>query len=186
MVSIMNVGRGKSFARVVGFATIACLAVSACGAKSGPNQGDSTSTTLPVTSTTISAESSAVLEGYRSFWNAYLAAANPMNPTDPGLAAHATGEELGKVRSTFLARKGAGQVIKGTTDLAPVVKSVNGDKATVTDCYFDHTQVYDASGNPQGTADVERQLVEASLQREDGVWKVAAISHKGSGCTSSS
>jgi hypothetical protein len=128
-----------------------------------------------------------VIADYEAFWAAYLAAADPMNPEDPRLGAHATGTELRHVGSAFLARKGLGQIIKGTFDFAPLVASVEDDRAVVRDCYFDHTLVYVAATNqPVGQPDTVRQLVTVRLvfDHPSETWKVSEITHEGSGCTS--
>ena len=121
--------------------------------------------------------------GYRAFWDAYLAAADPMNPTHPGLAEHATGEQLMSVQSAFLAFRSAGHVIRGTYDLAPEVVSFDGTTAVISDCYDDATGVYDAeTGARQDADDPRRHEVTARLERVDGAWKVAQVTHKGDGC----
>ena len=116
-----------------------------------------------------------------------MAAADPMSPEDSQLRQYATGEELQHVGGAFVARKSAGQVIRGTLDLAPTLISIAGDQATVRDCYFDHTRVYNATTNqPDSPEDTVRQLITATLQRDSatGLWKVARIKHEGSGCAS--
>lgn len=88
----------------------------------------SSSTPTTVTTVAISDENQAVLTAYRSFWDAYIAASDPMNPDFPGLAERAVGEELDTVRRTLLARKSAGEVFLGTMDLSPRVTVVTGDR----------------------------------------------------------
>ena len=140
------------------------------------------------TTSTVADLKAAVLADYRAFWDAYLAVVNPMSPGDARLTAHAAGEELQKLNGSFLARKSAGEVIKGSLDLAPVVVDVAADQATVRDCYLDRTQVFDASGSPKAALDTERQLVTVRLILDSTShrWKVANITHERSGCTSAS
>ena len=126
-----------------------------------------------------------VLDAYVAFWNdGYLAAADPMDPTNPALAAHATGEQLETLESAFLARQANGEVIRGTLDLAPRVVSVVGETATVRDCYLDNTGIYDAvTGERHDTATGVRHLVTATLVLEDETWKVSDLTQEGDGCT---
>ena len=104
-----------------------------------------TATTPTTAATTTSTPEQAVLAGYRAFWDGYLKAADPMDPRSPVLARVATGDELEQLQRAFLARQSVGEVIRGTLDLAPLVKTVDGSSATVTDCYADHTGIYDAA-----------------------------------------
>lgn len=183
LVSVESTVLGKRFVLI---ALLPCLAagmtLSACGGKS-KNEVQDTTTSTSVTSTSLPAREAAVIDSYRQFWSAYLAAANPMNPMDPALAQHATGEELIQVRNHFLSRKAVGQDIRGTIDLAPRVATVSDTQATVADCYFDHTQHFSTETNtPVESADTVRQSITATLVYVDGTWKVQSINHEGSGC----
>ena len=164
------------------------LAAVACSSSGGDGTA-ATSTTAPssttVTSTTAPSVDETVLGAYRAFWDAYLAAADPMDPEHPLLAQHATGEQLGILQRAFLARKAGGEVIRGALDLAPRVVSVLGDEATVRDCYLDNTGVFDAAtGERKDRASGVRHLVSASMRLDGGSWKVSRIDKEGDGCTS--
>jgi hypothetical protein len=183
LVSVDSTVLGSRFALVV---LLPCLVVAsagltACGSK---NSHDTTTTTAAnATSTTLPTRDAAVIDGYRQFWASYIAAAHPMNPSDPALAQHATGEELTSVRNNFLSRQSAGQDIRGTIDLAPHVTSSTDTQATVADCYFDHTQHFaTATNTPVDSVDTARQSVTATLVYVDGAWKVQSIRHEGTGC----
>lgn len=148
----------------------------------------STSTTSASSSSTTTAPSlgTDAVVAYRAFWQAYLAAADPMNPEDPRLAEDATGEELAAVRSSFLAVKAAGHVIRGSLDLAPRVVSADPATVVLSDCYDDRTGLYSAeTGVRQDKDDPARRLVTATVVLVDGVWKVSAIKNEGAGCTAS-
>lgn len=133
------------------------LAVSGCSGSSpeadhkppAERPADSTTTT---TTTGKPPLAEAVVAGYRAFWDAYLAAADPMNPEDPRLVEHATGNELETVQKAFLARRSAGEVIRGTLYFSPRVERINseGTAASVLHCYADHTGIYAASGTRFG------------------------------------
>jgi hypothetical protein len=130
-------------------------------------------------------ESQAVLAAYRGFWDAYIAATNPMNPEHPTLVERAVGEELDTVRRTIIARKSAGEIFQGTMDLAPTVTAVAGDRAAVRDCHDDNLVIVDAAtGAVKETDDPVRKLVTVTLIRDAaGAWKVAAIKLEAEGCT---
>lgn len=159
------------------------------GGCSSETKGDATPTTTtavnatPSSSTRAPDATAAVLDGYRKFWDAYLAAADPMDPEHPGLAQHATGDELETLQKAFLARKAGGEVIRGSLDLAPKVVNVDGTTATVSDCYADNTHVYDAAtGTQKDTSSGMRHLVTAKLVLVDEVWKVSVLTRERGGC----
>ena len=162
-------------------------ACSSDGSPSADRSGETTtSSTVPTTTTTTLDPQAAAVGGYRAFWQAFLAAGDPMNPEDPRLAEHATGEQLAAVRKSFLAAKAAGNVIRGTLDLAPKVVSADATTVVLRDCYGDGTGLYSAAtGARQDKETPGRQLVTATVTLVDGVWKVSAIKHEGDGCTAS-
>ena len=167
------------------FAIALSLGIALTGCGSG-SSNDPTSTTGQTTKPTTSSREAAIIDGYRQFWTAYEAASDPMNPDDARLAEHATGDELAEVKRNFTARKHAGHVFRGTSDIAPKILTSADAGAVIEDCYFDHGIVYDTkTGDAVSKADTERQLVEATMRLEDGHWKVAAVKHKGQGCVAS-
>jgi uncharacterized protein (DUF1330 family) len=170
-------------------ALLLAASASACSSGSDHRAAATTTSAVPTTTSTTAAAEPAPVVAYRAFWQSYLAAADPMNPEDERLRQYATGDELRQVGGAFLARKSAGEVIRGALDLAPILVSTTDDEATVRDCYFDHTRVFNVSTNqPETPEDTARQLVTATLQRDagSGQWRVARIKHEGSGCTSAS
>jgi hypothetical protein len=166
---------------------LAAVVFAACSSGGSPAADRSTTTsTVPTTSTTTTTlePQAAAVAAYRAFWQAFLAAGDPMNPEDPRLAEHATGEELAAVRKSFLAAKAAGNVIRGTLDLAPKVVSAEATTVVLRDCYGDGTGLYNATtGARQDKETPGRQLVTATVTLVDGVWKVATVKHEGDGCT---
>ncbi len=173
---------------------IALSALAALGMLSAcaDDEGAQATTTPPTTSTTATeptsttfGEDQEVLDAYVAFWNdGYLVAADPMDPTHPALAAHATGEQLETLERAFLARQANGEVIRGTLDLRPRVVSVVGDTATVRDCYMDDTGVYDATtGERRDTATGVRHLISATLVVDGDAWKVSHLEQESDGCT---
>ena len=165
--------------------SLASLAIGACN-----GGGDSTATPTTVTSATAESTTSTttveagVLQAYRSFWDGYLAAADPMDPESAVLAQVATGEQLRQLRSAFLARLSAGEVIRGEVDTAPVVVQVSETDAAVRDCYLDRTGVYDAkTGARKDRESGVRHLVTVALVKDTSSWKVASLKREADGCT---
>jgi hypothetical protein len=162
------------------------LALAACSGGDGEST-TTTSRTSPESTTStaaVSDEEAVVLDAYRAFWDAYLEAADPMDPQHPVLQEHATGEQLQQVTGAFLARLSAGEVIRGEFDLAPAVVELTDNTATVSDCYLDRSGVFNAeTGERLDQASGVRHLVTAELRFEDGSWKVASITREGDGCT---
>jgi hypothetical protein len=180
--------RGVGTAVVV--AAAVALALPSCSSsedgEANRTATSATSASTATTTTTAPDAGTAAVAAYRAFWQAYLAAADPMAPEDPRLAEHATGEELATVRKAFLGYKAAGQAIRGTLDLAPKAVSVEGGTVLVRDCYDDQTGVYSvASGARQDQDNPDRHLITATVVNENGTWKVAAIKREGGGCTGS-
>ena len=165
------------------------LTFAACAAGDDPS-GTSAAPTAPTTTAPAPATSSitppeeeAVEAAYREFWDAYLEAADPMDPSDPVLAEHAVNPQLERLQGSFLARRSSGEVIRGTLDLAPSVERVEGGTAFVSDCYADSTGVYDAeSGERKDTASGVRHEITSELVLDGAVWKVRDITREGEGC----
>ncbi|MEW6473867.1 MAG: hypothetical protein AB1679_16570 [Actinomycetota bacterium] len=170
----------------LGMCVLAAVAFAACSSDGSPAANRTTTTsTVPTTTTTTTVEpQAAAVAAYRAFWQDFLAAVDPMNPEDPRLAEHATGDQLAAVRKSFLAAKAAGNVIRGSLDLAPKVVHADATTVVLRDCYGDSTGLYNATtGVRQDKDDPRRLLVTATVTLVDGVWKVASIKYEGDGCT---
>ncbi len=156
------------------------------GGASAARTAPTTTPPAPTTSSTSPPEDEAVEAAYRDFWDAYLEAADPMDPSNPVLAEHAVNPQLERLQRSFLARRSSGEVIRGTLDLAPRVVSIEGGTALVSDCYADSTGVYDAeSGERKDTASGVRHEITAELVLDGAVWKVRDITREGDGCEAS-
>lgn len=165
-------------------AILAAIVVAGCADSDGEAAPQPTSTPTTVATTTTTTTEQAVLGAYESFWKGYLQAADPMNPEHPVLAEIATGDQLRQLRSAFLARLSAGEVIRGDVDTAPEVVEVDGESATVSDCYLDRTGIYDAeTGDRKDTESGVRHLITVRLVEESARWKVTSIAREGEGCT---
>jgi hypothetical protein len=170
--------------RVVAVALAAIVAVS-CSSGSRKSAGPTSKTGAPPTTSNSSAAATAVLDGYRGYWTAYTHAGDPMNPEDPALREHATGPALTILVGAFVALKSAGKVIRGQFDLAPRVITVDGETASVHDCYDDSSAgVYDATtGAREDKPSGQRHLVTATMRLDHGAWKVERLADEGLGCT---
>jgi hypothetical protein len=182
--------RGAARALLGAAALAASLGTAACSSGDKPKAELATSTTTastaPTTQTSAPVPGEEAVAAYRGFWQDFIAAGDPMNPEDPRLGTHATGDQLAAVRKSFLAAKAAGNVIRGTLDLAPKTVTVEATTVVVRDCYGDATGLYSAAtGARQDKETPGRQLVTATVVLADGVWKVSAIKHEGDGCTAS-
>ncbi len=165
------------------------LLVTGCGGSdasvddSVPSTTESTNGEGNATSATSSPEGAAVVAAYEDFWDAYLEAADPMDPAHPVLAEHAVNPQLERLQRSFLARRSSGEVIRGTLDLAPELISVEGGTARVSDCYADSTGVYDAeTGERKDTPSGVRHRITAEVVLDGAVWKVSDITREGDGC----
>lgn len=173
---LINVGVGLLVATAV---------LAGCGTDDdGASPDPTTSTPATTTTTTAASGDQEALGAYQAFWDGYLEAADPMDPEHPVLAEVATGEQLRQLRSAFLARLSAGEVIRGDVETAAEVIELAGGAATVRDCYLDRTGVFDAeTGTRKDAESGVRHLVTVSLVQEAGTWKVAGITREGEGCT---
>ena len=126
----------------------------------------------------------AVLDAYRRYWQIYIAVGSEMKLPDPRLAEVATGDELRQLNGAFLSDQAAGQVLRGSIDLAPEVIERTSDRALVRDCQASQILVIErATGRPLGPAPPERTLITVTMLRDQGVWKVGGIRHEGNGCS---
>src|SRR5947208_2515188 len=74
---------------MMGAAAVAVAALTACSSDGTPSTSPPSLTTTSLstsTSATTADPGAAAVAGYRAFWQAYLAAADPMAPEDPRLA----------------------------------------------------------------------------------------------------
>jgi hypothetical protein len=135
-----------------------------------------TSTEAATSTTTVDPTTVAILAAYRAEWADFLAVAEtfPVQPLDPRLAAHATGKQLTNIREFLTTLNLKGHYGVGSVDLAPSVTSMNGDTATVTDCFFDHTVETDGRTHTAiEQPDAGHTLGKATLTLVAGSWLVS-------------
>lgn len=140
--------------------------------------------TVPTSpATTLVTDDAKIVADYKAFWDAYIAATNPMRPDYPGLQQHATGEELRKVVENLSGAKIDNLIFKGSLDINAKVLQKSGTTARLSDCMFDRGGQYDATtGERKDTQDSEPTLNTAELQLIDGTWKVASVVKEKVGC----
>lgn len=167
---------------------VALLGTTACAGGGHPKASAGTTTTTPTTvastTTTVDATKAAILAAYRAEWADFLAVAEtfPVRPLDPTLSAHSTGKQLMAVQNALTHLSLLNHFNRGPTDLAPVVTAVNGDTATVTDCYLDHSVEVDYRTNtPVEQPDVGHTLDRFTMTRVNGSWFVSDSTIMGSG-----
>lgn len=130
--------------------------------------------------------SAAIVDGYESYWAALLTAADPPDPDHPVLGQHATGMELERARTVLASRRQAGEVIRGGYEFSPMVISIDGASATLSDCYSVRIGVYDAGTDDLRSPEIQaRRPAEVEMLLEDDIWKVALVTETGDGCSSS-
>jgi hypothetical protein len=128
-------------------------------------------------------EAEKVEEAYRNYWAANFKAGAIPDPSDPSLAAYATGQQLQAAVSDLekLRRDGvATRTVAGSVARRQVtVSSVSGDRARLQDCAVDDSilvradtgkPAFDYTGSPAATT-----LFSADLVKEHGAWKVEAL-----------
>lgn len=118
---------------------------------------------------------------YENFWEArFQANQSPPNPEDPALVEFATGEQLVQVMTEARRNRDEGLALRrpdeGVRHSRVNVVRVEGDAATLQECYVDDGIVFrPATGEVVDDA-VVTQSVEATMQRVDGVWRLARTS----------
>lgn len=155
------------------------LATSTTGLSSAVSSTTSSSTVPAVTATTPPAEDVVIVDRYKKFWEARLAANQaPANPDFPDLRTYATGEQLDQVILETRQRREKGLAIKKPSRSAyerrVKLVSIEGDSAVVQDCVTDDLIVYKvATGEVVDDATITRN-VSATMRRVDGTWRLAA------------
>lgn len=111
-----------------------------------------------------------VREAYRAYWDAAAAAADPPRPDSRELRRHATGAELSRIRAELAADELHDVARTGSYLTDPVVVAVDGDTATVADCF---TPYLWAKGEAKPARPPAIPLT-ATLERSGGTWLVAS------------
>jgi hypothetical protein len=139
--------------------------------------------TTPAT-TPQQATSAEVLTAYRTEEAAFFAVLDhyPVDPSDSRLATTMVGPRLTAVENAFRVERIEDHYGVGTADLAPVVTSVDGTTASITDCAFDWSRIVNPAGATVSGPDTERTLTRVTLQLTGDIWKVSGFVPVGAGC----
>jgi hypothetical protein len=147
-----------------------------------PSTRASDPTLAPATSvtsapTTTQDPKAAVLAAYQRFWQVWLEANNPPNPTDPRLAEVDTGAQLERDRAEISRNRAAGITFKKATpsraDHRAFVLRLAGASALLEDCSLDDGVVVSRSSGSVINADVITYLWRVTIVKKGGLWKVA-------------
>jgi uncharacterized protein YchJ len=128
----------------------------------------------------------AILAAYRADWADFEAVAEsfPIRTQDPSIGAHATGKHLDAEREALSRLSVIKHYQRGLTDLAPVVTSIIGDTATLTDCLFNHSVEVDYQTNAAvAPSDVGHSRQQFILVKVEGAWYVSDSTTVASGKT---
>jgi hypothetical protein len=152
------------------------LVVSDCGgdddAKADPDERPA-----PTTTTTLSPEQE-VEQAYRDFIAMTKRAALAPDPTNPEIAARATGDARANFEATLTRLQAEGtQYRTGQRDNQTILSTtIDGDTATLSVCYVGHTGAFDlATAHEIEPMRVVTSLDKTTLTREDGVWRVSLV-----------
>lgn len=108
----------------------------------------------------------------------------PVNPLEPRLKLHAIGKQLTSEQQALTRLSLLNHFNRGPTDLTPVVTSVTGETATLTDCILDHSVEVDYRTNhPVESPDVGHTRDNFTLIRVNGAWFVSDSTVAASGRT---
>jgi len=103
--------------------------------------------TTPSTIDPQAAVKAEILAAYRQAFDAFIAVASEPNgqPTDPRLEEHTIGNALLASQASIDRLRKAGQVVRGTIEVHPVVVELTTDTAVVEDCGIDRLGVLNAA-----------------------------------------
>lgn len=142
----------------------------------GPNS------TIPVDNGQASAILSAYEDSLRDF--NMVATKAPLQPNSPVLGDHMTGAELESVISQLLQLSQKGEIDEGSlSTIHSRIKQYTGTQAVVEACGTDAITIRDLKTNQTlSPPPAATELIDALLQKADGVWKVAQLNTVSAGC----
>lgn len=132
------------------------------------------------TTTTVAADpATEIVDRYQTFWQVRLEVNQaPPQPDSPRLAEYATGQQLEKVRNETRSNLEQGLALRPVPESiarsSVKVLEVSGDTAQLQECAVDDGQLFRFTTGEVVDAEVVTQSVSATMQRVDGVWKLAA------------
>jgi hypothetical protein len=150
------------------------LLVTAC-------QDDDDADPPPDPTTTLDRQAQAeedVRQAYRDFLAMVARVSAAPDPSDPGLAEHATGDVRANLEQSLADDLARGIVIRtGPEDEQTILSaSVDGDAATLSVCYVGQSAEYDAAtGAALAPMQIVTTLDRVDMVRESGSWKVRFV-----------
>jgi hypothetical protein len=119
-----------------------------------------------------------VVDAYLAAVDAELQAGEAADPESPQLVASHTGHALEQLQATYGNDRAAGRRSKLPSDTrfhvdVLAVERMDGDSALVTSCIVDDTVVFVASSGSVVNDTLAAVLLDTTLVREDGRWKVS-------------
>ena len=171
------VGMGRGLATGL----VALLFLAACS--SGGSSAAKTTTTSTTTSTTVATTTTAppedaVKQAYLDYWKILDRLGAAPDPDDPALAARAVDPVLSSVRADLSTRKAQGLTIQlpSGSKYAHVIRGtvVNGNSATVSDCFVDDRIQVAADGTVVNDH-VSTAAAMATLIATGSDWKVSSV-----------
>ncbi len=122
-----------------------------------------------------------IIDRYQGFWAARFEANQPpVNPDDPGLREFATGEQLETVIAGTRRNLEEGLALRRPESVLRRsdvrVVQIEGDEATLQECYVDDGIVYRVATGEIVNDAVATHNVRATMLRVDRVWKLASTS----------
>lgn len=142
------------------------------------------SATEDATTSTADPDEAEVLEAFETAVNAMEAANDPPDPRHPDLLATHEGDALTGVQDGLEQRATDGVTYVVTSETSPTVENLEGDSATIRDCYREEIQEVDTeTGEEQGDPVENVGYAEVEMERMDGVWKIIDANELEESCT---
>lgn len=156
---------------------------------------ESTTSTSTVTTSTTEAppatteaepasEEEQILDAYRRAWANVNVVLDPPDPGHPALDELHTGEVRDNWQAYAADLLARGRADRGGHQLEPVLESVEGDRAVITDCYRSQGDIVDRATGEVVESYADEAQIRMQMQRVDGIWKQAAYEVVAEGCPS--
>lgn len=165
--------------------TAALALAAACNSGSGGNGGESRDDGNESASTDAkwSAEQRAALDAYDAFLAAVdKAMTEPLNPSEPGVAQHATADVAASVGLEVVGLQTLGQAIRPNKEFIPESVAVDGGTAQLEGCTVDRDVLYEVATGRVVDDQIGRFATTATLVLgSDGAWRVSNDAQQGNG-----
>lgn len=163
----------------------AALALASCGGGDGeastPTTSSTTATTAAPTSTTT-ADEKAVLDAYQAYWTAWLSANDPPDQFNAELKTFSTGEAYQNAFDSIQSNRVQGRSLRLPENARyshrATVTEITHETARVRDCNVDDAETVKTDSGELINGTVATKLIEATVSRVDGRWRVATLTVK--------